>query len=115
MRHRRTWLLLALFWCFSALSAPAADDHAAAIATATRLLDHMEAGDYAAATADFSAQMKQALGVDQLAAVQQQIAGGGAQTGREEPQVSQRSGMTVVVIRIHRELASVDATIAIDG
>ncbi|MGH9382075.1 MAG: alpha/beta hydrolase family protein, partial [Thermoanaerobaculia bacterium] len=42
-------------------------------------------------------------------------AGGGAQTGREEPQVSQRSGMTVVVIRIHRELASVDATIAIDG
>src|SRR5690606_3360653 len=36
-------------------------------------------------------------------------------TGRDEPQVSQQSGMTVVVVRVHRELASVDATIAIDG
>ncbi len=113
MRILQAFLLVLLFCLPAAMPAMAADGDA--VATATRLLDHMEAGEYEAASADFSGQMKAGLGVDQLAAVQQQIASAGAQTGRDEPKVSEQSGMTVVVIRIHRELASVDATIAIDG
>src|SRR3546814_11069809 len=75
----------------------------------------MQAGEYEAATADFTAQMKGGLGVDKLAAVQAQLAAAGAETGRGEPVVSEQSGMTVVVIRIHREHADIDATIAVDG
>ena len=110
-------LLLAALCCLPAASAAAAEDegNAGPVATAARLLDHMEAGEYDAATTDFSPQMKAALGVDKLEAVQQQIAATGAQTGRDEPAVSQRSGMTIVVVRIHREQADVDATIAIDA
>lgn len=107
-------MLLALLLCLSGLPAFAAVDDAVAVATATRLLDHMEAGEYETATADFSPQMKAALGVDKLAAVQQQLAAAGAETSRDAPKVSAQSGMTVVVVRIHREQASVDATIAID-
>src|SRR3546814_5671069 len=75
----------------------------------------MQAGEYEAATADFTAQMKGGLGVDKLAVVQAQLAAAGAETGRGEPVVSEQSGMTVVVIRIHREHADIDATIAVDG
>jgi len=115
MRILQSMLLAALCCLPAALPAMAADGDADAVATATRLLDHMEAGEYEAASADFSPQMKAALGVDKLEGVQQQLAAAGAQTGRDQPQVSQQSGMTVVVVRIHRALASVDATIAIDG
>src|SRR3546814_18759586 len=72
----------------------------------------MQAGEYEAATADFTAQMKGGLGVDKLAAVQAQLAAAGAETARGEPVVSEQSGMTVVVIRIHREHAHIAATIA---
>src|SRR3546814_2995640 len=58
--------------------------------------------------------MKGGLGVDKLAAVQAQLAAAGAETGRGEPVVSEQSGMTVVVIRIYREHADIDATIAVD-
>src|SRR6185312_4698726 len=95
-----------------AIAANAAQDP---VAMATRLLDHMEAGEYEAATADFSPEMKAALGVDKLAAVQSQMAAAGAEESREAAQVSQQSGMTVIVIRSHRKAASIDATIAIDG
>ncbi|HZW18099.1 MAG TPA: DUF3887 domain-containing protein, partial [Luteimonas sp.] len=115
MRILHAMLLAALCCLPAALPAMAADGDADAVATATRLLDHMEAGEYEAASADFSPQMKAALGVDKLEGVQQQLAAAGTQTGRDAPQVSQQSGMTVVVVRVHRELASVDATIAIDG
>src|SRR3546814_3084808 len=59
--------------------------------------------------------MKGGMGVDKLAAVQAQLAAAGAETGRGEPVVSEQSGMTVLVIRIHREHADIDATIAVDG
>src|SRR3546814_19009443 len=97
------------------MPAMAAEGDADAVATATRLLDHMQAGEYEAATADFTAQMKDALGVDKLAAVQAQLAAAGEETGRDEPAVSEQSGMTVVVIRIHRQHAALDAPIADDG
>jgi len=95
-----------------AIAADAAQDP---VAMATRLLDHMEAGEYEAATADFSPKMKAALGVDKLAAVQAQMAATGAEQSRDAAQLSQQSGMTVVAIRIHRAHADLDATIAIDG
>src|SRR3546814_15098610 len=96
------------------MPAMAAEGDADAVAIATRLLDHMQAGEYEAATADFTAQMKGGLGVDKLAAVQAQLAAAGAETGRGEPVVSEQSGMTGGVIRIHREPADLDATIAVD-
>jgi dienelactone hydrolase len=114
MRYLQS-MLLALLLCLPGLPAFAAMDDADAVAIATRLLDHVEAGEYEAATAEFSPQMKAALGADKLASVQQQLAAAGRQTSRDAPKVSTQSGMTVVVVRIHRKQASVDATIAIDG
>ncbi len=115
MRYLQSLLLMLLLGLPAAMPAVAAPSQADAVAVATRLLDHMEAGEYEAASADFSPQMKAALGADKLAAVQQQLATAGAQTGRDAPTVSEQSGMTVVVVRIHREQASIDATIAVDG
>src|SRR3546814_2937738 len=115
MRHLQALLLYLLLCLPAALPAMAAEGDTDAVATATRLLDHMQAGDYEAATADFTTQMKNALGVDKLAAVQAQLAAAGAETGRDEPVVSEQSGMTIVVIRIHREHADIDATIAVAG
>jgi dienelactone hydrolase len=115
MRHLQSMLLMLLLCLRAALPATAAEGDTDAVAIATRLLDHMQAGEYEAASADFTPQMKAALGADKLAAVQEQLAAAGAEKSRDPPKVSEQSGMTVVVIRIHRELASVDATIAIDG
>ncbi|MFC3715951.1 alpha/beta fold hydrolase [Luteimonas soli] len=115
MRHLQSLLLMLLLCLPAAMPAMAVEGDADAVAIATRLLDHMQAGEYEAATTDFSPQMKDALGVDKLAAVQAQLAAAGAETGRDEPVVSRQSGMTVVVVRIHREHADIDATIAIDA
>src|SRR3546814_8829765 len=106
MRYLQSFLLMLLHCLPAAMPAMAAEGDADAVATATRLLDHMQAGEYEAATADFTAQMKDALGVDKLAAVQAQLAAAGAETGRDEPVVSEQSGMTVVVVRIHRDRKS---------
>ncbi|MGN7724704.1 alpha/beta fold hydrolase [Luteimonas sp. 22616] len=115
MRHLQRILLMLLLCLPATMPAIAAVDDADAMAIATRLLDHMEAGEYEAATADFSPQMKAALDVGKLAAVQEQVAAAGAEKSRDAPKVSEQPGMTVVVIRIHREQASIDATIAVDG
>jgi dienelactone hydrolase len=114
MKKYWIFLLIALS-ATTAFATAAAPPNTDAVTIATRLLDHMEAGEYDAATADFSAEMKAALGADKLAAVQQQIAAAGAVTGRDEAKVSEQSGLTIVVIRIHRALAAIDANIAIDG
>ena len=106
--------LAALLACFAAVPALAQQD-GAAVATATALLDRLDAGQFDAATADFNAQMKAALGADRLAAVQQQLDSAGAVQSRGEPQVSQRDGFTVVVVRIQRAQAAIDATVAIDA
>src|SRR3546814_19395587 len=102
MRYLQSFLLMLLLCLPAAMPAMAAEGDADAVATATRLLDHMQAGEYEAATADFTAQMKDALGVDKLAAVQAQLAAAGAAAGRADPVVSEQSGMPVVVVRTHR-------------
>src|SRR5690606_40716601 len=77
MRHLQSLLLMLLLCLPAATPAMAAEGDADAVAAATRLLDRMRAGDYEAATADFTPQMKAALGVDKLAAVQAQLAAAG--------------------------------------
>lgn len=103
---------------FAAFAAPVwAQEPARATPTsvADAVLDHMEAGNFEAAVADFNGPMKQKVGAVQLAGVQQQLESAGALQSRSQPQVSQQQGHTVVVYRMQREHAAIDATIAIDG
>src|SRR5690606_41365488 len=86
MRSLQSLLLMLLLCLPAAVPAMAAEGegHADAVATATHLLDHMRAGDYAAATADFRAQMKDALGPGKLAAVRAHLAAHGEGRGRDQ-------------------------------
>lgn len=94
---------------------PAADPDAAAIALATAVLDRMEAGDFEGVNADFNAQMRAGLDPARLADLQHQIEQTGPVVERTEPRVLHHDGYTVVVFRIRREQATLDATVAIDG
>ncbi|MCW5581279.1 MAG: DUF3887 domain-containing protein [Luteimonas sp.] len=114
MQRLQRTVLAILLACCAALPAFAQQDEAA-VATATALLDRLDAGRFDAATADFSAQMKAALDAGKLAAVQRQLDAAGAVQSRGEPQVSRRDGFTVVVVRIQRAAAAIDATVAIDS
>lgn len=112
-----------LFACLLALCAPlatlpalAADDHAASITLATRLLDHLDAGDYAAAEAMFSADMAKAVPADKLKAVWGSLpAQAGAAQGRGEPIVQSQAGTSLVQVPLHYASAELVAKIAIDG
>lgn len=112
---------IALALCLALATAPALSQDAAgdadarAVALAKAVLDHMEAGDFEGATSDFNAQMQAGLGPRQLADVQGQIEATGPVLARGEPQVLHHDGFTVVVFRIQREQASLEATVAIDG
>ncbi|WP_187471032.1 DUF3887 domain-containing protein [Luteimonas viscosa] len=112
----RRLLRIGLVLCLAVLgSAPVfAQQDDAATATATAVLDRLDAGDFEGATSGFNAQMKAALGPDRLQGVQQKMEAAGPVLSREAPRISQRDGYTVVVVRIRRELAALDATVAID-
>ncbi len=117
LQHR-----IALFACLALAAAvpaqaqeTAADADSAAIALATAVLDRMEAGDFEGVSADFNAQMRAGLDPARLAAVQRQIEGAGAVVERAEPRVLHHDGYPVVVFRIRREQATLDATVAVDG
>jgi len=94
---------------------PAPDPDAGAVALATTVLDRMEAGDFEAVSADFNAQMRAGLDPARLAEVQRQIGQTGPVIERAGPRVLHHDGYTVVVFRIRREQATLDATVAIDG
>ena len=106
---------LALCLGLFAIAPAFAQEDSAAIATASTVLDQMEAGDFEAASADFNDNLKAQIDTVQLAGVQMQIESAGAVQSRGEPLVSERDGYTVVVYRIQREHAALDATVAIDG
>ncbi len=109
-------LCLALASAMPALAQQtAADPDADAIALAGSVLDRMEAGDFEAVAADFNAQMRAGLDPARLAEVQRQIEQTGPVVERAEPRVVHHDGYTVVVFRIRREQAAIDATIAVDG
>ena len=112
---------VALALCLALGAAPAlsqdspGESDARAVALANAVLDRMEAGEFEAATADFNAQMRAGLGPRQLADVQRQIEATGPVRERGEPHVLHHDGFTVVVFRIEREQAALEATVAIDG
>jgi len=106
---------LALCLGLFALVPAFAQDDSTAIATAAAVLDRMEAGDFEAASGDFNDALKAQISTTQLAGVQMQIESAGPVQSRGEPRLSERDGYTVVVYRIQREHAALDATIAIDG
>lgn len=116
MRSLFSALLIPMLAITLALSPALAQEGAKdPVVTATALLDRLDAGEFEAATADFNAQMNTALDIDKLQAVQSQINVAGPVKSRDEAKLASQGGFTVVVIRIHREHASLDATIAIDG
>ena len=108
---------LALAACLGlAFAQPAAAQSGdGAVATATAVLDRMDAGDFEAAAQDFNAQMKAAINAEQLKGVQQQLDATGPVVSRSEPQVLQQGGLDVVVFRVERRNATLDAVVSIDG
>jgi uncharacterized protein len=109
--------LLSLCTAVMALSpALAADDAAAPTELATRLLDHMDAGDYAAAEAMFGADMARAVPADKLQAVWESLPQqAGEARGRGEPTVQTQDGVTLVQVPLHHANAELVAKVAIDG
>lgn len=110
-------LLLSLLAIAPALAADAPDAQASdATATATRLLDYLDAGDFAAAETMFSAQMAAAVPADKLKAVWESLpAQAGEAKGRGEADVQSKDGMALVQIPLHYANAELVAKIAIGG
>jgi hypothetical protein len=82
-------------------------------AVSTRLLDHLDKGDYIGATADFDGAMKAGLSTDRLAGIWQAMPiKFGAQGMREPERVSQMDGHTVVVTPLHYGKILIDAQVA---
>jgi alpha-beta hydrolase superfamily lysophospholipase len=83
---------------------------------AMRLLDHLDAGEYAAAEASFSTQMAAAVPADQLKLVWHSLpAPAGAAAGRGTPQASTQGDVTVVAVPLHYARAELLAKIVIDA
>ncbi len=93
-------------------AAPAAIPDAPAIAQA--LLDHLDAGDYAAAEAMFGARMAAAVPAERLQAVWSSLAAqAGAPAGRGEPSVQAQGELQVVTIPLHHANAELLAVAAV--
>ncbi|MES2859737.1 MAG: alpha/beta fold hydrolase [Pseudomonadota bacterium] len=85
-------------------------------AIATRLLDHLDAGQYAQAEALFSAEMSKAVPAAKLEALWASLpAQVGKPTGRGEPQQVAQGGITQVQVPLHYENAGLLAKVVIDG
>ncbi|MDQ3494952.1 MAG: alpha/beta fold hydrolase [Pseudomonadota bacterium] len=93
----------------------AAEEAATPTEQATRLLDHLDAGDYAAAEAMFSAEMASAVPADKLQAVWQSLpTQAGAAQGRGTPVVQSQAGTTLVEVPLHHVNAALIARVAIN-
>ena len=85
------------------------------VALATRLLDQLDAGQYAAAEADFSAQMKAAVPADKLKAVWESLPAQMGAAGPRGPAVtSEADGFRIVVIPLRYANGALQARIALD-
>ncbi len=83
---------------------------------AIHLLDQLDAGDYAAAEASFSADMAAAVPADKLEAVWQSLpAQAGAAKGRGRPRVDAQGAVSLVVVPLHYANAELLAKIVIDA
>ena len=110
MKRAQAWLA-SMVMAVSAI-ASAADSPAT---LATRLLDQLDAGQYAAAEATFSAQMKAAVPADKLKAVWESLpAQLGAASKRGEAVTSEADGFRIVVIPLHYARGDLQARVALD-
>ena len=106
-------VLFATLLAFSASTACAADTPEA---IATRLLDQMDAKDYAAAEASFTPAMAAAVPADKLKAVWESLpAQLGVAKGRGEAKVTPHQGMQVVVIPLHYANGDLVAQVVVDA
>lgn len=81
---------------------------------ALRLLDRLDAGDYAGAEAMFSPEMAAAVPADRLRAVWTSLpAQAGPATGRGEPSVQAQGAMRVVSVPLHHAKAGLLAIVAV--
>lgn len=84
--------------------------------TSSRMLDHLDQGDYSGATADFDQRMKAALGADKLAEIWPAIAQKFGPRGPREPaRPGRANGYALVVTPLHYGKNLVDAQVACDA
>lgn len=106
------WIVLAL----GALFSPATLAADAPATLANRLLDHLQAGDYAAAEAMFSPEMATAVPQDKLKAVWESLpAQMGALRTRGEPRVATHEGMQVALTRLEFANGAINAQVAVNA
>src|SRR5690606_20683500 len=117
MNALKQWvLLLALARTAAFPFLARAQDARDPVAVATALLDAMDARDYAAAEAAFTAEMAAAVPADRLQAVWESLpAQAGVATGRGEPQVARMGDTAVVSIPLHHAGAELVAKVAVDA
>ncbi|KAF1717414.1 hypothetical protein CSC74_00255 [Pseudoxanthomonas yeongjuensis] len=109
-------LLSVLFATLLAFAAPSAYAADAPESIATRLLDQMDAKDYAAAEASFTPDMAAAVPADKLKAVWESLpAQLGAAKGRGEAKVTPHQGVQVVVIPLHYANGELIAQVVVDA
>lgn len=83
---------------------------------ALRLLDQLDAGQYAAAEAGFSPEMAAAVPAATLKTIWESLpAQMGAAKGRGVPQMSQQQGMSIVLTRLHFANGDLDTQTVVDG
>jgi len=112
MRHLLS-ALFAILLVFTASTAGAADTPEA---VAMRLLDQMDAKDYAAAEASFTPDMAAAVPADKLKAVWESLpAQVGASKGRGKAKVTPHQGVQVVVIPLHYANGELIAQVVVDA
>lgn len=108
-------LFASLLSLVMANTAFAAEPGASPTDTATRLLDHMDAGNFAAAEAMFSPDMAKAVPADKLKAVWESLpAQAGEAKGRHEPTTQSKDEVTMVVVPLHYANGELVAKIAVD-
>ncbi|NUS38326.1 MAG: alpha/beta fold hydrolase, partial [Lysobacter sp.] len=106
----RSLLLLSALLLASPL-VPAQDAAPDAAMLSTRLLDHLDAGEYAAAEAMFDDRMRAAVPASKLQAVWQSLPPAGDRGG---PRVATQAGMRIVRTTLHRGVTQWTATVALD-
>lgn len=110
MRRYRTAALALMLACGPVLAADSAQT------IATRLLDQLDAGNYPAAEAMLSPEMKAAVPADKLKTVWESLpAQMGAAAGRGPSQVKDADGMGLVTIPLEYANGRLQAQIAVDG
>jgi hypothetical protein len=85
-------------------------------ATTNALIDHLEKGDFTAATANFDANMKANLDADKLGQFWNQVASRvGTLQGRGAPQNMMYEGHAVITLPLHFEKGDANAQVACDA